>query len=116
MTLEDDTIGGPARKAQATILGLAPNGYLLATDTSGQQFELHPDGNRCAADTFHEQAQDICCVSMSVMTPSDSPETGQDVQQCHVAQQAFIAYYGQHCLGGCASTTRLVLTAVMVSS
>ncbi|KAK9826011.1 hypothetical protein WJX74_005389 [Apatococcus lobatus] len=45
VTLEEDTVGGPAEQIQVTILGLAPNGYLLATDASGQRFELHPDGN-----------------------------------------------------------------------
>ncbi len=46
VTLEENTIGGPASKVEVTILGVAPNGYLLAADKSGQQFELHPDGNR----------------------------------------------------------------------
>ena len=44
--MEENAQGGPKQKVDVTIQGLAPNGYLLAADASGQCFELHPDGNR----------------------------------------------------------------------
>jgi|TARA_B110000967_G_scaffold196758_1_gene227735 biotin--protein ligase len=35
----------PGGNVQVTVKGLTKSGYLLANDSSGQRFELHPDGN-----------------------------------------------------------------------
>jgi biotin--protein ligase len=38
--------GAGAQKVPLTIRGLTGSGYLCATDEGGEQYELHPDGNR----------------------------------------------------------------------
>jgi biotin--protein ligase len=45
MLEENDQTSG-VRQIPLTIQGLTDSGYLLATDTYGTKFELHPDGNR----------------------------------------------------------------------
>jgi biotin---protein ligase len=45
VTLEEVAPDGRQSHVRLTVTGLAENGFLLATDDSGQQFELHPDGN-----------------------------------------------------------------------
>ncbi len=45
---EHDGSGGGVRRVALTVRGLTPAGYLLATDSAGARFELHPDGNRRA--------------------------------------------------------------------
>lgn len=38
--------GGMQRQVPLVIQGLAANGYLRAIDEGGEEYELHPDGNR----------------------------------------------------------------------
>ncbi|GJP34876.1 hypothetical protein CLOM_g19358, partial [Closterium sp. NIES-68] len=45
VVLEEAQAGGGVTQVSLTIQGLTSGGYLLATDPSGVQFELSPDGN-----------------------------------------------------------------------
>jgi hypothetical protein len=46
---EHDGSGGGVRRVALTVRGLTPAGYLLATDSAGARFELHPDGKQARA-------------------------------------------------------------------
>ena len=43
---------GAQQQVPLVVRGLTPSGYLAATDERGEQYELHPDGNRCGHATL----------------------------------------------------------------
>ena len=48
------------RQVPLTIQGLSSNGYLKAQDEKGEQYELHPDGNRYSKATNHNTTIALC--------------------------------------------------------
>lgn len=49
VTLEERGAGEEVSLVSLTITGISANGYMTAVDKSGENYELHPDGNRCGS-------------------------------------------------------------------
>ncbi|CAI5992422.1 unnamed protein product [Closterium sp. NIES-65] len=75
VVLEEAKEGGSVTQVSLTIQGLTTGGYLLATDPSGIQYELSPDGN--SLDFFkglmRDDAPFISRISTNLASPFPSP-------------------------------------------